>query len=253
MSKRNRYITYILALLVLLGPAVMAQEAAQRTLLETYVARHLEAWRYVNELSYQEQLHWVRSGAQGSNEVAVVRRLTGNPQNNTWKEDIDLIERNGRTIAPQQVAAQWRRVSNMLGNDVKRLMQIAILPPRLLMRMDQVGEPVEAVENGTRYWKVEVVPGENRRVSPIKAMTLWFDQDTGALARSHIDIERRGSHLSLDTDYSQIEGFDLPTQSVLEGTTQQTRRGQVYTFEITVTSTFDAFAVSFGRSSGTGS
>ena len=94
------------------------------------------------------------------------------------------------------------------------------------------------------YWRLEVVPRlENR---PVERITLWFTQQGQRLHRSRILVQPRNGQppILLTTDYTRLEGLDVPANRRIEGTVQTKRRMRTFTMLFVYTAAYSDYRLS---------
>jgi hypothetical protein len=90
-------------------------------------------------------------------------------------------------------------------------------------------------------WRVELVP--RTQGEALQRYTLWFDRAQGHLLRTRaiVRTERNDTPFTINTSYTHIDGFDVPSHRRMEGTTQTKRRSRTYTLLFEYEASYDQY------------
>jgi len=228
-----------LILMVGWGVPIQAQPDAE-TLLRAWRASQVERGRALSHVAFIERAVREADSPFGTRRMVVENEVAGNPDRNDWTRTILALRVDGRTPPKARWDAMEERWHDFTRPEFTRLSQAVLLPQRFLNEIKPIGDVAEESLEGLPVWRVDAVPASAD--SPVEQVTLWFDRDSGALARSRLRLHtrsRRGTtNLDAVIDFIRVEGLDVPRQRALEGTVRTRRRGDVFTILVSLDATY---------------
>jgi hypothetical protein len=223
---------------VMLSP-VYAQEAPRpRLLVRTWLASQTEHGRDIGRVELQEQAEWVVDGPFGLRRIGWVAAVSGGPDADGWEREPLSIQANGRSVPLHRWRALEQQRHRMMGPEATRAARAVLPIHALVASMRPADEASREVVDGVSCWRIDLVPRLNRE--PVERYTLWFDRNQGQLIRSRALVRPRrlDQPFTITTDYSRVEGVDVPIERLIEGTTQTKRRLRTYTLLFTYQATY---------------
>ena len=245
-SKQKMYPRTLIFLLVILclSPAVSveAQEIPRpEVLLRAWAAGLRAQAADLSRIELRERSNWVLDGPFGVRRTHMLARVTGGPDTGGWERDPIRVEVNGRRVPLQRWHTLDERRQALTGPRTevaaREILQLALALDKL--RPADRTQPERI--HGVPAWRVELV--SHIPEEAIQRCTLWFDQAQGHLLRSRavVRTERNNTPLTINTRYTHVEGFDVPSHRRIEGTTQTQRRRRTYTLLFDYEASYDHY------------
>ena len=153
--------------------------------------------------------------------------VSGYLNDQRWQSNVASFLSDGEAAPRNEwnsLTVQWR---TLLGNRFAALIEDPALPLQVFDRMSAVGNAIEERIDGDLHWRIEMAPGDNS--NPYEQVTLWVHQEMGRLSRSRAILSDRRSSLEVITNYTRIDGIDVPQKRRYEGKIQSSRRNRITT------------------------
>lgn len=230
-------------LLLCTAPAVHAQVPAAAELLEPWLQSQLEHGAEVAAVRFVEHAAYTVDGPFGRRHVEQEVFVTAPPRANRWERTYRSLTVNGRPVPPERWDDLRRRRHGVAGVPLERIMRAAHLRPRLFARLRPAGAVARGDLDGVPGWRLDLVPREE--TLPVERLTLWFDRNHRQLryARAILRRERGDAPFVVETEYTRVDGLDVPHRRRIEGTFQVKRRMRTFTMLFEYEGLYDEYRV----------
>ena len=244
MMKRFVYIGLLAGCLtagLAFAPAWAQNPPRPQPLVRAWLASQTERGRDIGRVELREQAAWTVDGPFGVRSIGWEADVSGGPETDGWQREPISATSNGRPIP----LVRWQNLDKqrrgMMGPHAEGVARAVIQFHKLIANMRPSGEAVLEIVDGVPRWRVEMVP--RRRREAVERYTLWFDRDVGRLVRSRalVRAPRTDRPFLITTDYTRVDGVDVPSRRLMEGTTKMKRRRRTYTVLFTYDASFDAY------------
>lgn len=239
----TKYLVAIfLAASALMLPPAQAQDAPRpRVLVRTWLVSQAERARDIEHVELTENAEWTVDGPFGLRRIGWTATVSGGPDTDGWERTPLSIHANGRPVPLQRWEAMEQQRRRMMGPQAEVAARAVLNLHALVAEMQPAGDATRETIDGIPCWRVDLVP--RRDPEPVERYTLWFDQRRSNLVRSRalVHTRRMPQPFTVTTDYTRIEGFDVPRHRTIEGTTQTQRRLRTYTLLFKYDATYDTY------------
>lgn len=198
-------------------------------LVRTWLASQAERGGHIGRVALREQAEWIIDGPFGVRSIGWEAGVSGGPDTDGWHREPIAVTANGRPIPLTRWPDLDRQRRGMMGQHAEGVARAVIQFHRLIANMRPSGEAVRETIDGVPCWRIEMVPRRPR--DAVERYTLWLDREAGHLVRSRalVRAPRTDRPFLITTDYTRVDGFDVPSLRLMEGTTKTRRRRRTYT------------------------
>ncbi len=221
----------LMALFASIGaPAACAQDApAPAALVRSWLRHQVEHGADAVRFTFDERSELTTDGPFGTRRIRQEVRVTGGAGDAPWDRTFVALSVNDRPVGPGRWGEPGRRRHGVESPPMERIMRESHLGPRLFERMRTTGTAARDAVGSADAWRVEFLPRDP--AAPAERLTLWFDRTGARLLRARMLLrrERGEAPLQVTTDYTRIDGLDVPRARHIEGTLQLRRRMRTFT------------------------
>lgn len=237
---RRVILTSLFAVLLLGVIPVQAQDApaadsSARDLLRQWHTAQAERLDRVERFTAKEAAAWTLDGPFGTQAMEMTAHITGTQGD--WDRTVASVRVNGRPVVPERWERMRRRRQHLAGPEAEAMTRSVLQLPRLIRWMRPASRPTEEVLDDQQVWRFDLVPERPRSV--IERLTLWLAPDGYLLqSRALLRPRRHPAPFIITTDYTRIQGLDVPAYRHIEGIVQQRRRERTFSMLFDYTATY---------------
>ena len=212
-----------------LTPAHAQLAPRPQALIRAWLAAQVERGGHIGRVELREQAAWTVDGPFGVRSIGWEAVVSGGPDTDGWNREPISITANDRPLPLTRWPDLDKQRRGMMGPHAEGVTRAVIQFHKLIANMRPSGGTARETIDGVATWRIEMVPRMRREA--VERYTLWFDRKTGRLihSRALVRAPRTDRPFLISTDYTRIDGFDVPGRRMIEGTTKMRRRRRTYT------------------------